>query len=229
MAVYFSPVSMVMLMFVFTRLREGGSGYGLAGAFLGPAATALGGLLCLITMQRFALNQYAIDGPGATLQLLSPLSGREVVAGKVVGLGFLYAIPCAVYVLASTLFMPRASILLWAAALVSIFGMYVLYAPVTSIIAALFPRAADLSRIGKSSNPSTPAGLSGLALSGACFVPFAGLNGLVLGVWRSPLLSLIVSLVAAGAALLLSMQLVTAAGRVLDSRRENLAMVAQGR
>ena len=230
MAVWFSPVSMVVLMIVLTRLGRADSGLAKAGIYLGPAAAAVGGFFCLITMQRFMLNQYAIDGAGATLQLLAPLSGRSMVAGKIVGLGLLFAVPCTVYTLASLAFLPRAPVLLWAAAIVSVFGMYVLYAPATSILAALFPRTADLSRMGKSSNPSTPAGLSGLALSGLCFLPFAALNALVLGVWRSPLLALVVSALAAGAALLVTIKLVVAAaGRVFDSRRENLAMVAQGR
>ena len=152
-----------------------------------------------------------------------------MVIGKAAGMGGLYAVPCAVYVLATLIFIPHAPVLLWSAMLVSVVGIYVLYAPITSILAALFPRPADLSRIGKSSSPSTIASLAGFPIAAACFVPFAGVCVSAMVVWNSPLLALVFAIVSACAAFALSTQLVLIAARVLDSRRENLALVAQGR
>jgi hypothetical protein len=87
----------------------------------------------------------------------------------------------------------------------------------------------DLSRIGQAGKPHPLASLFGLMLLAGAALPAAGLGILALLVLESPLLFLGSMLGWAVVAALISMLIFRAARGMLERRRENLLLVAQGR
>ncbi len=211
-----------------TRLTEGGLASNL-GPHAGPILAAGAALLALLSMQNLMLNQFAADGAGLTLQLLSPISGRDIVVGNAAGIGLYFGGSTLFYLAVAAIFAPDPSPWLWVASALVGLSAYLVFAPVAALLSAVFPKAVDLGRIGSASNPSPAASLLGLLLAGLAAAPPALLGALGLVVLDSPGLTL--ALVAGWTVLAaaLSLLLVRLAASVVTARQENLAMVAAGR
>jgi hypothetical protein len=108
-------------------------------------------------------------------------------------------------------------------------AVYLLFAPLSAMLSITFPRAVDLSSIGQASNAHQAAGLIGFATFSALCAPPALLAAVGLRALESDTIALAMVagwlLIAAGG----SLWLFRLAARLLDVRRENLAMVAGGR
>ena len=106
---------------------------------------------------------------------------------------------------------------------------FLLFAPVAALLSAIFPKPVNLSSIGSAGNPNQFAAFIGMFLSLGAFAPPVALGLLALLLFRSPLLAAIVVALWAGVAAALALPLVRLVSRVFADRRENLALVAQGR
>ncbi len=228
MALFYTPVGMLIAAVAMTRLTEGGLASSL-GPHTGPILAAGAALLALLSMQNLQLNQFAADGAGLTLQLLSPISGRDIVVGNAAGLGIFFGGSTLIYLAVAAIFAPDPSPWLWIASLLVGLSAYLVFAPLAALLSALFPKAVDLGRIGSASNPSPAASLLGMLLAALAAVPPVLLGALGLIVLDSTRLTL--ALVAGWTvfAAVLSLLLVRLAAGVVTARQENLAMVAAGR
>jgi hypothetical protein len=121
------------------------------------------------------------------------------------------------------------SLSLWLTALLGGVSSYLLFAPVGAFLSALLPKESNLSSLGSAGNPHAAAAIVGFFLTVLSLLPPAALTMLGLLAFDSALIAL---------ALVAGWTLVTAviawlvarlAAVVLGDRRENLALVAQGR
>lgn len=230
MAVFFTPLSLLVMGFMVTRIgRHEVDFFGAAGAAKGPLLAYAGATFALLAPQRFMLNIFAIDGAGLTLAFLSPISERELVLGKSAGIAILCSIPMAIITTLVALFSPPAPIGLWVAVLVAAMSSYLILAPASAIIAAIFPKATDLNRLSGASNPNGIASLLGLLLTGLSCGPPALVALLTFLATGSAVLVLLAALGYAAVAAGISSLLMYTASRIVAARRENLALVAQGR
>ena len=139
----------------------------------------------------------------------------------------IYLASVAVCVLCALVVSPAPPDLAWVAVLLSAVATYALMAP-GARHSALFPKTADLSRTGSGGNPHGLAVLLGtLAMSA-----LAGPPWILLGVVRDRLddEGLALRLVAAWTVLAVaSLPLLRLVSTLVGSRRENLALVANGK
>ena len=149
---------------VFSLLPRNGVGLAAVGAFFGVTATL-----------PLAMNQFAIDGAGLTLQLLSPLSDDDLLNGKAVANGVLAGALTLLCMLVALVVYPGGSVGLWISVPLATAAMVVLLAPVAAALSAIFPRAVDLNSAGRGSNAHGVAGLVGLAAIALSGVPPAAL------------------------------------------------------
>ena len=199
---------------VFSLLPRNGAGLAAVGAFFGIIATL-----------PLAMNQFAIDGAGLTLQLLSPLSDDDLLNGKAVANGVLAGALTLLCMLVALLVYPGGSLALWISVPLAAAAMLVLLAPVAAALSAIFPRAVDLNSAGRGSNAHGVAGLVGFAAIGLAGLPPAALAVLAIrGLQRpelTPLLMLVWCAVVFGINRLLARPL----RALLARRRENLGIV----
>jgi hypothetical protein len=198
------------------------------GAYTGVLVLAVAGILALMSMSAFLTDQFAVDRAGLTLTFLGPASGTEIVAGKAIGALAAFAIPLSIGMIAAVALHPHGSLAVWVGTLMCVIAAYLAQSPGAAALSAWFPAPFDLAQL-RMGNPHPLASIVGLLLSvfayGACAAIFAA----TLALTGSPVAGLAV------AALILTAAAVVArfgwrlAARALDARRENLAMVAQGR
>jgi hypothetical protein len=196
---------------------------------MGILLATFGLFLAMLTLEGTLLNQFAMDRAGLTLEFLSPLSDRDLILGKAAGgviLGASRAIPSVILAAAMA---PGGSIFLWLSLPSAAVALFAIMAPVGAILSALFPKTVDLGRIGKQSKPHPAASLLGMLCSLAAMMPMAGLVMLCVFLLKSPALALAGVTAWAVTAVLVSVPLMRLAERILARRRENLALVAQGR
>lgn len=198
---------------------ESGLGLGLVVAVFGLAG-----------LGPIALNQFAVDGAGLTLQLLAPIPDRDVLRGKAAGLALIGGAPILAGLGVAAAVFPPASPSLWLALLAGTLAAFFVLSPLWALVSATFPRAASLNSVRSSaSNPHPAANFIGLgALVGAAAPP-AGLAALAIGMFDRPDLVLPLVGLWCVAAYLIGRLLFVPATAAFTRRRENLVMVAQGR
>ena len=217
-----------VLVFMFSRIGEspswmeaiGSRGYYLLGA---------SGVFAIYSLQAFTMNMFATDRAGFTLQLLTPISDAQLARGKVAGCGLVLAASLSLCLIAALAISPGGSIFLWLSAILGIAATYLLLSPVAVWMSALFPVSADLSKTGSGGNPHGLAMLIGSILVLACAVPPALIlvsteHWLDRSMLSLPLMIVWTLIVAA-----IAHPLVVLASRAIGQRRENLALVAQGK
>ena len=146
------------------------------------------------------------------------MRGKAVGCLIVIGFGALVSLVCAVGIA------PGGSPLLWVATLVGGIAAFLTLSPAAAWLSALLPVASDLSKTGSSGNPH-----SLTMLAGAVLVAASALPGAAILFFSSPpvaLAAMTVWLVVAAAFAYVMLGLVA---RTVRARRENLALVAQGR
>lgn len=219
-----APVPVLMLAIVWKRTLIGSGWSGL----LGIIVFGVGSALTLFSLQTLVANQFAVDRAGLTLVFLSPASARDIVVGKAVGGGLAFAAPMAIALTIALILHPHGSGLLWAATLVMTLSAYLAQAPIAALVSAAFPAPCDLMKL-RAGNTHPLAGVLGMvasvAASGAATLVFA-----LAYAWSgSGLVVFAASLLVLAAAVGVAAALLPVAARTLDLRRENLAMIAQGR
>jgi hypothetical protein len=190
----------------------------------GLGLATFGAFVALLGILPLALNQFAIDGAGLTLELLSPISDGELLAGKAVANGAIAAAPGLVCIVAAFFLFPEGSVWSWLAVPLGIASTYLLASPAAAAASAIFPRAVDLNSIGNASNAHGAAGLLGLA----CFA-LSGLPALALvmiATWlQRPALAPALLLAWCAVAFGINRLLFIPVRALLARRRENLGLV----
>ncbi len=224
-SIVLSPLIMFALAAVVV-FRRGEMQIGAISLANGVGLATFGGAIALLSIQPFAVNQFAIDRAGLTLALLSPIGARQLLVGKALGLGLIAGGPAILCALLAVVLAPGGSPALWLSLLPAFVASYGLAAPGAAMVSALFPRTVDLNSVGRGSNPHTLATLTGLLALVAATLPvvFVVIVSTVFleRTWLTPILLTMWC----GVALVLSHVLFGGAAILFDKRRENLGMVA---
>jgi hypothetical protein len=226
--VVLAPAPLVVVFGVLARRMPeevpGGAALGEGPLLLGAAA-----VFGLYAMNAFTMNQFGADRSGLTLQLLAPLSDAQLVRGKAVGCGIVFAVAVLLALVSSLLVAPGGSPLDWISVLLGSVAAYALLTPFAAFLSALLPVASDLTKTGTGGNPHGLALLAGTVLALVLAVPAAAIV-LVVHRWMDrPWLGLALMAAWTALALAVSVPLLRMASRAVGPRRENLALVAAGR
>jgi len=200
-----------------------GGAIDLTGVLLAMAVSALG----LVATQSLSVNQLAADGAGLVMTFHAPLRGDQVVRGKVLGLGLLTVLTTVPGSLLVVALRPRA-LSLWPAVLLVAASAACLAAPVFTALSAVFPKAVDLSRMGRSSQPHQLAGFLALVTTGLAFLPGLGLGAGVYALSRSPLVVLAAEAGWLAVTLTVARFALRLVGRLVDARREAIYLALSG-
>lgn len=179
-------------------------------------------MIALFAINPFTLNQFSSDRAGLTLQLLLPVSVRDLVRGKAIGGGALFLLATLICAVASALASGGGPPAAWAMTAVGGLATYVAVTPVAALLSALLPVAADMSKAGSGGNPHVAAGLIGMIAIGIAALPVIGITvpGLLPGAVHSVLLMAMVAWLAV--VTVLAWFLLGAVSKVVTARRENL-------
>jgi hypothetical protein len=176
-------------------------------------------LFTFYAMHAISMNLFGSDRSGLTLQLLVPVTDRELARGKVVGFGAIIGVGAVVCLAASATVAHTGSPGYWLAVLLGAGATFLLIGPLAVWCSALFPVASDLTKTGAAGNPHAFALIAGTLCTALLCLPTVVILAVAEFGFRSPL----------AAAAAVGIPLVTVASRAIGARRENLALVAQGR
>ncbi len=222
------PVVLLAMTLMFRGSASRVEGLERFGLGLGVLLALGAAVLANLSLQSLSLNLFAVDGPGYSLTLVSPLGRRDLVLGKAVAEGFLATI---LTILGSGVIvtLEPGALPFWPAVLLTGVTLSALLAPLHIWISMFFPKAVDLGRLGRSAKPNQLAALAGLVATGLA-VPLAAAPGaLVFGLTRSVLAATAVCLVWAAVALVASRFLLGLAARTLAGREEAIYLaLAEG-
>ena len=202
------------------------------GSLLGSQGDVLLGagiVFSLYALQAFTMNQFATDRAGLSRQFLAPISDLDLVKGKAIGCGLILAAAVLLCLICSLIVVPGGSPLVWLAVLLGGMATYLLLTPVAALLSAAFPVASDLSKTGSGGNPHTTAFLIGTLL----IALLSAVPGLILGIayhlLHRPGLALLLMAIWTLLAAAVALPFLRLAAQAVAPRRENLALVAQGR
>ena len=190
----------------------------------GLGLAAFTSFFCLMSVVPISMNQFAVDGAGLTMTLVSPLTEKELLAGKAVGNAIIGVAPSLVCLLASLLMFPGGSPALWIAIPLGLIAVYLIVAPVAAIASATFPKAVDLNSIG-SNNAHGLAALAGMVSFVAASAPPLLLVFAATTLLKRPGLAPVFIAAWCLVAYAINRILFVIAARVFERRRENLAML----
>jgi hypothetical protein len=224
-AVLLSPLLMFLLFAALMWVGGGSMRFGPIRVANGLALATFAAAVAMLSVLPIAMNQFAVDRAGLTMVLLSPLRERDYLAGKAAGNVLVTALPVIACVLVSLMLFPGGDPGAWLALLLGMAATWMLVAPIAAVLSAIFPRAVDLTSVGRGSNAHAAAGMLGMAAIGLSALP-AVLAVLAASRWLggaavAPLLVGAWTIVALG----LNRLLMALAVRIFLRRRENLAML----
>ena len=185
--------------------------------------------MAILSLQPLVLNQFASDRAGLTLQFLSPLSNVQLVASRALAGGLLLLVCVLPGLVVAWVMFRDVSIWLWLAALASGCSTFFLLTPLSILLSMTFPRASDLSSVGSAGNAHPLAGLMGVLSMLVSLLVSWLVTWLGSGLAGSPALAFLLAAGWAAVAAGLGMLCVPLLSEALARRRENLALVAQGR
>jgi hypothetical protein len=128
----------------------------------GVGLAIFGSFISLLSILPLAMNQFAIDGAGLTLEFLSPLDDRDLLRGKALGNAMIAAVPVLGCLAGAAVLFPAGSLSVWLSIFLGLAAAYLLLAPVAAALSAVFPRGVDLNSIGRGSNAHGAATLLGM-------------------------------------------------------------------
>ena len=227
-SIVLSPLIMFALAAVVV-FRRGEMQIGAISLANGLGLATFGGAIALLSIQPFAVNQFAIDRAGLTLALLSPIGARQLLVGKALGLGLIAGGPAILCALLAVVLVPGGSPAFWLSLLPAFVAAYGLAAPGAAMVSALFPRTVDLNSVGRGSNPHTLATLTRTARACRRHASSRVRCHRLDGVPGEAVADADSSHDVVRLALVLSHVLFGGAAILFDKRRENLGMVARFR
>jgi len=217
-----SPVLIVGAVSLTSSFRGAIPFAGLA-PLLGATAVLALGPLSMLGYQNVLLNQFGNDGAGFSLQVLSPISERTLIAGRALGGAALVLLALLPALLAAVVLHPTTPALLWPATLFGAAASYLLFAPAALALSLLFPKAADLSKLGKKGKPHGAAAVCGMFTVGIAFGLVQGLGAIGFLIGDAPGV-LLAELLLAAAALGIAWPLLTLIARAVPARRDALLL-----
>lgn len=181
-------------------------------------------LFALLALHPISLNQFASDRAGLTLQWLLPLSARDLVLGKALGVFLIFSMAMALAAIVIGATTHSGSLVMWIATALGGVATFTILTPYGALASAMLPVASNLSKSGSAGNPHTGAAIPGVFLTALASLPAVGVLLLSLGwgPWASLALMALWVLVAAAIAIPL-LRVVT---RAVTARRENLFLTA---
>jgi hypothetical protein len=224
-SILLSPV-IVFLMFGAITWRGGmEDDFGFFALRSGLALAVFGSFVSLLTVLPIAMNQFAIDRAGLTLEFLTPIDDRDLLRGKAIANAATMAVPALLCILGAAVMFPGGSLSLWLTLPLGLAATYLLVAPLAAALSAVFPRSVDLNSIGRGSNAHTIATLVGMFAYGVA----GGLAMLLVivthRILERPGLTPVLMLIWCGVCFALARLLFIPVRHLLASRRENLAQV----
>ena len=219
-----SPLVVLLLVVVFSR---GSSEARFAFVTLdsGVGVAVFTGVASLLGTLPLAMNQFAIDRTGLTLMLLAPLDTRALLAGKALGTGVAAAIPAVVCAAGALALFPAGDPHLWLSLPLAFVSVLLLSAPPAAALSAMFPRSVDLSSISRGSNAHGVAGLLGTLTLAAAVAATAIPILVATHALNNPALAPVLVLAWTAGCAAVSAALLAPVQRLLDRRRESLAML----
>jgi hypothetical protein len=191
----------------------------------GVALATFGSFMSLLAILPLAMNQFAIDGAGLTLEFLSPIEDRHLLRGKAMGNAVIAAVPMLICTLIAAFLFPSGGAAAWASIPIGVAATYLLIAPVAAVLSAVLPRAVDLNSVGRGSNAHGAATLLGLVAT----IVAGGLTlGVCLAIKRfgvPPYVAVMLTVMWLVLCTASARLLFIPARAVLSRRRENLALL----
>ena len=186
-------------------------------------------LFTFYSMHAISMNLFGSDRSGLTLQLLVPVSDREIVRGKLVGFAAVLGVGGIICLAAATAVARTGSPAYWLAVILGAGATFFLVSPVAIWCSALFPVASDLSKTGAGGNPHPVAMIAGTLCTAVFSLPIIVILAVAEFWLKSPPAAVLMSVFWLAVAAGISLPLVRLASRSVGARRENLALVAQGK
>jgi hypothetical protein len=175
------------------------------------------------------MNLFGSDRSGLTRLFLVPATDVELARGKIAGCGLVFATAGALCVVVALIMSPNGPVSYWLATIVGAAATYALFSPVAIVCSTFFPVASDLSKTGSGGNPHPLPMFGGTILTPVLAAPAAGVF-LINWLWiRQPAAVLVLMIVWLAVAIVVAVPILGLASRAIAARRENLALVAQGR
>jgi len=176
----------------------------------------------------FSVNQFAVLRGGQLLECVLPISMRRLLVGKLLATTAIAALATAAGAVALLVAGPGIRLPFIVAAALAGVAAQVAMTPVAAVLSALFPKPVELSAIGRGAQPHGLAVVVNLLGTLIVLAPAAALGAgaylLTQRAWLAPAASLVyLALTAVVARLTLPL-----AARVVEARRENIALVAAG-
>ncbi|MGD2116707.1 MAG: hypothetical protein PVG07_16760, partial [Acidobacteriota bacterium] len=188
-----------------------------AGVLLTLAGCGMG----LMSLQPISVNQFAVDGSGLLVELQGPVSDRELVSGKALGIGVLSAMTMLPATVVVVVVRPE-TLALWPAVLLIGASAVLLTAPVNALLSAAFPKAVDPGKFGKESQPHQLAGFLAVLATALAFGPGVLAAAVTLIGTRSPLAATAATLAWVAVSFVLCRIGLRLAAGMLAARRESL-------
>lgn len=223
-AILLSPLLMLAF-FGFLVYRSGSFDFGPFGKAGALGLATFAAFVALMSSMPISMNQFAVDGAGLTMTLLSPLSTRQLLAGKAIG-GALISLPPALLCVAlAALVFRSGDPAMWAALAVSLPAVYIATAPALALFSMLFPRVVDMNSIGRGSNAHGLSGIVGILGFAIAGVPCVALTLLATQVFGRPWLAPALILLWSMGLFVIARLVFPLIERTFERRRENLAML----
>jgi hypothetical protein len=192
---------------------------------IGLAAFVSG--VALLAILPLAMNQFAIDGAGLTLMMLTPLDAAALLRGKAIGNALIAAMPAGVCLAGSLLLFPPGEPALWLGLPLALASTYLLLAPGAAALSMLFPRVVNLNSIGRGSNAHGVAVLLGILLLGAAAGVCVLLVVAAIDLLQRPLLAPLFLLLWTGVCGAADIALFRAVASLYARRREQLGLLVR--
>jgi hypothetical protein len=223
-ATLLTPIALTVL-FMFVVWQRGMVQVGPFSARSGLGFAAFVSLLALIASMPISMNQFAVDRAGLTMTLLSPLSTRQILAGKAIGTGLMTLPPALLCIVLTAITFPGGSLALWLAIVPAVLATYILAAPIALMLSAVFPRVVNMNSVGSNSNAHALAGFAGLFVFVAAALPPVALALSAIAFLDRPYLAPVLALAWCPVAFGIAQLLLRPAEKIFERRRENLAML----
>lgn len=222
MSIYFSPF-IVPLFAMGILFRESNDLQAFSGR--GVLVALLAVAFSMMTVQPVLLNVFGVDRTGLTMQFLAPLTDRDIVLGKMVGVSVLGLFAASLGTCGGLIVERSGSVSSWLAVPVVAAAAYAVQVTAAVVLSILVPKASDLGRWGREGNPHPVAGLCGMLLViPALGIPVAlAATGLLL--LQSQAWMWILLLAWTSIALAVAQQGSRLTARLLARNRENLLQV----
>lgn len=224
-SILLSPLAVFVMFSILMRRGSGQMDFGSISLNGGLSLAVFSSAVCLLSILPFAVNQFAVDRAGLTLQLLSPLRDLDILIGKAIGNGIIALMPAAVSIALAFAIFPAGSPAVWMSVPLGLLATYILTTPVSAALSAVLPRAVDLNSIGRGSNAHGIANLLGMAAFLFAAAPPLLIVLLATRLLDRPSLAPLLLLVWCAAALVVARGLLVVVAKVFSGRRENLGMV----